>query len=84
MDRYNISYTDLADAGETNRIHELIACPLLFLFGIIDVLVVLIFHFHNLKDYLVSLIYFGCFSIIPVICYFLARKQLMLQEKKHI
>ena len=82
MDRYNISYTDLADAGETNRIHELIACPLLFLFGIIDVLVVLIFHFHNLKDYLVSLIYFVCFSIIPVICYFLARKTATAPREK--
>ena len=73
IERYNISYTDLADTGETNRIHVLIAAPLLFLFGIIDVAVVLLFHFHELKDYLFSLVYFGVWSIIPLICYFYAK-----------
>ncbi len=72
-ERYNISYSDLADTGETNRIHLLIVSPLLFLFGIIDILVVLIFHFNNLKDYISSLIYFGCFSIIPAFCYFYSK-----------
>ena len=74
LERYEISYTDLADTGETNRIHQLIASPLLFLFGIIDVLVILIFHFHNLSDYIVSLIYFGWWSIIPPFCYIYSRK----------
>ncbi len=82
MERYNISYTDLADAGETNRIHELIASSLLFLFGILDVLVVIIFHFHNLKDYIISLVYFGCWTIIPVICYVWARKTAEVPREK--
>ena len=67
-ERYNISYTDLADAGETNRIHLLIIAPFLFLFGIVDVLVILIFHFHELKDYLVSLVYFGVWTIVSAVC----------------
>ncbi len=82
MERYNISYTDLADAGETNRIHELIASSLLFLFGILDVLVIIIFHFHNLKDYIISLVYFGCWTIIPVICYVWARKTAEVPREK--
>ena len=68
MERYNISYTDLADAGETNRIHLIVLCPFLFLFGILDVLVIILLHFHNLKDYIFSLVYFGVWSIIPAFC----------------
>ena len=73
-ERYSISYTDLADTGETNRIHLLIFCPFLFLFGFLDVLVILIFHLHNLKDYLISLIYFGWWSIISPFCYFYSKR----------
>ena len=81
-ERYNLSYSDLADTGETNRIHLLIVSPLLFLFGILDVLVVLIFHFNNLKAYIPSLIYFGCFTIIPTFCYFYSKWSAKVPREK--
>ena len=68
-ERYEISYQDLADAGEKNRIHLIVMSPFLFLFGLIDVIVILIRHYNNLQDYIVSLIYFGAFAIISGFVY---------------
>ena len=82
IERYTISYTDLADTGETNRIHTLVVAPLLFFFGIIDLLIVFLLHLHNLQDYLVSLIYFGCWTIIPVFCYVYSRRLVNLPREK--
>ena len=80
--RYDISYTDLADAGETNRIHLLVLSSLLFLFGIIDVLIILIFHFNNLKDYIVSLVYFGIWTVVPLICLLYSRWAAKVSREK--
>ena len=82
IERYNISYSDLADTGETNRIHLLVLSPFLFLFGILDVIVILVFHFHNLSDYIVSLIYFGTWSIFSPFCYFFSKGNANVPREK--
>ena len=72
-DRYYISHLDLADAAETNRLHILIASPLLFAFGLGDLVVIFSVHFHNLKNYIPSIIYFGIFTIVSVAMYIYSR-----------
>lgn len=67
--RYTISYIDLADTGETNRLHLLVAAPIIFLFGVIDLLVIFIFHFHDLRDQLISIIYFSIYTIASIYIY---------------
>ena len=66
---YKVSYIDLADAGETNRIHILIASFLLFLFGVIDLAIVFIIHFHNLREHLISIIYFAIWTFASIFGY---------------
>ncbi len=68
-ERYKISYIDLADAGETNRIHLMIMAPFLFLFGVIDLAIVIILHFHNLQDHLISIIYFSIWTLASTYIY---------------
>ena len=68
-ERYEISYQDLADAGEKNRIHLIVMSPLLFLFGFVDVIIILIRHHNNLQDYLFSLIYFGAYAVLSAFVY---------------
>ena len=62
-ERYYISPLDLADAAETNRLHLLIVSPLLLAFGLGDLIVIFSFHFHDLANYIPSIIYFGIFTI---------------------
>ena len=71
--RYYIPTEDLADNAETNRLHLLILCQLLFLFGIGDLIVIFVFHFHHLADYLYSIIYFGIFTICSMLLYIYSR-----------
>ncbi len=80
--RYSISYYDLADSAETNRLHILVACPLLFIFGFVDLIFLIIKHFHNLQDYLTSIIYFGVFTIVSPVLYFYSRKTKNVDRKK--
>ena len=68
--RYYIPNIDLADAAETNRLHMLIASPLLFAFGLGDLIVIFSLHFHHLRDYLSSIIYFGIFTIVSIGLFF--------------
>ena len=63
-ERYAISFLDLAEAGEANRIHNMVLCPLLFLFGILDLIVVVFVQHNNLKEHLVSIIYFSLYAIV--------------------
>ena len=59
-----ISYTDLADIGESNRLHMVILTPFLFFFGVLGLLVIFIFYFKKLDEHFFSIIYFGIFTII--------------------
>ncbi len=66
---YKISYIDLADAGETNRLHLIILVYFLFLFGVLDLAIILILHFHNLREHLISIIYFSVWTLTSVYVY---------------
>ena len=66
-ERYLISKLDLADFGETNRLHLLVAFPILFVFGFVDLIIIFVFHFNNLKDYIPSIIYFGIFTVVSAV-----------------
>ena len=61
--RYYISHSDLADLAEANRLHLIVACSLLFIFGLGNLIYIFAFHFNNLQDYITSIIYFGVFKI---------------------
>lgn len=80
--RYYISPSELADQGETNRLHVLIACPLLFVFGLGDLIVIFSIHFNNLKEYLSSIIYFSIFTITSAAAYIYSRLVKNVDRKK--
>ena len=73
MARYGVSHLDLADAAETNRLHLLLLSPLIFLFGILDLIILFILHYDNPKEYIVSFIYFGFFTIVGLSTFLHAR-----------
>ena len=81
-ERYYIPAEDLADSAETNRLHILLASPLLFAFGLGDLIVIFSFHFHNLQDYISSIIYFGFFTIASAITYIYCRWAKKANRKK--
>ena len=58
-EKYYISHLDLADSAETNRLHVLIVSPILFIFGVLDLIAILVLHHDNLHEHIISLIYFG-------------------------
>ena len=68
-ERYYITPLDRAEAGEKNRLHLIFISPIFFLFGVGDLIVIFAFHFHNLKDYIPSIIYFGIFTVSSVAVY---------------
>lgn len=61
-----ISYPELADIGETNRLHMVILAPFLFSFGFIGLLVIFLLYFNTLNEHLFSIIYFSIFTIISI------------------
>ncbi len=72
-DRYNISSHDLTDAGESNRIVANIISSLLFIFGLGDLIALILLHHSVLQGYTKHLIYFGIY-MIPGILIFLYSK----------
>ncbi len=68
-ERYYIEPLDLADFGETNRLHILIASPFVFAIGVLDLIVIFSLHFHNLRDYIPSIIYFGIFTLSGILMF---------------
>ena len=84
-DHYHIPYEDLADAAESNRLILLNICPLLFLFGLLDVVAVLIIHHSNLKEYVASIVYFSVFTIVSFCTEIYSRKMKdVVKEKAYI
>ena len=71
-ERYHISKLDLADSAETNRLHILIASILFFIFGLGDLIVILALYYEDLANHLVSIIYFGSFTVISSITFYLS------------
>ena len=66
---YHIPLQDLEDFSETNRIHSLVIGPMLFFFGILDIVAIIFIHHSELEKYFVSLIYFGIFAITGLFSY---------------
>ena len=84
-ERYYVSPLDLADYAETNRLHILIACPLLFLFGLGDLIFLFCLHYQNLQDYISSILYFGFFTLISVVVWVYSVKvKNVAREKAYI
>ena len=73
-ERYGILQQDLADYGETNRIHLLIISPILFIFGIADILAILFMNHNDLQNHIISLVYFGIFSVISLYSFIHSKK----------
>lgn len=65
--RYSISPLDLADHAETNRLNSIILSFIFFVIGILDLIVLFIIHHNNIREHLVSFIYFGIFTIIGIL-----------------
>ena len=73
-DRYGVTHLDLADSAEATRIHLLVFSPILFFIGIIDLVIIFALHFDNLKEYLVSIIYFAFLTVCGIFCYLFSRR----------
>ncbi len=82
QERYVVSYLDLADSGETNRLHVLAISPVMFAFGFLDFIVLFILHYNNIREYLISFIYFGLFTFIGAFTFFYSRKVKKLERNK--
>ena len=81
-ERYFIQIPDLADSGETNRIHLLVTAPILFAFGFIDIIIILIMYRKNISESLTSIIYFGIFTISSLISFLLTLKSKNAEREK--
>ncbi|MBO6176562.1 MAG: hypothetical protein J6O39_03380 [Treponema sp.] len=83
-DNYCISPQDLEDFAETNRIHLLIITPILFLFGILDFLAIILIHHSKLEEQVFSLIYFGGFTLVAFYSYVCSKYQRKKERKRII
>ncbi len=84
-EKYYISPLDLADAGETNRLHILFICPIFFAFGVGDLIIIFSFHFHHLQNYILSIAYFGFFTVSSAALYFYCKwAKKISREKSYI
>ena len=81
-ERYVIDKLDLADSGETNRLNLLVLGPALFFFGVLDLIIVIAFHFNHLRDYVVSLIYFGLYTIFGAYVYIYSKWVKVIPRQK--
>ncbi len=68
-EKYYINPLDLANAGESNRLILLISNHILFAFGSIDLLVLLILHYSDLKNYIISITYFCIYVLMSIFVY---------------
>ena len=69
FDLYYIPAANLADFGETNRKRLLILSPILFIFGLVDFILILAVSFYYPSNRLFVLIYFGMFTISSFIVF---------------
>ena len=71
--RYTISYDDLRDSNESNRITVLVISSILLLADIIDFFVILIFHHAHLNEQMHSLIYLAIYTPLNLYTFLHAR-----------
>ena len=81
-ERYVIDHIDLADSGETNRLNLLVIGPALFLFGLLDLIIIVGFNFNNLKDHILSLIYFGIYTVSGAYVYIYSKWVKVIPRQK--
>ena len=72
--RYYISYLDLADSGESNRIIVHLASIILFLFALLDSLFFLLKYKANIINRIDVIVYYSIFFIISILSYFLTKQ----------
>ena len=72
--RYFISPVDLADSAESNRLHSKVVSVVFFIFGFGDLLVLFALYHNNLRNHLVSLIYFAGFTLVSIFAFLFATK----------
>ena len=80
--RYSISYLDLADAGESNRIIVHIAGIVLLLFSLVFFVISLISYHANLLEHKDYFIYYGIYIIISFYVYFATRQKKEIDRSK--
>ena len=71
--RYFISFADLADSAETNRIHLIVICPFLFLFGLVNLPVFIMLYRAELGKHIPTLAYYASYIILSLYMYFHSR-----------
>ena len=81
-ERYYIQKLDLADSAESNRLILLLISPLLFIFGVADIAVVFIVHSDNISEHVVSLVYYGVFTLISLYSFIASRKNKDVPREK--
>ncbi len=68
--RYYISSLDLADSGETNRLHLIFISPFLFIFGVLNLLMSFLLYRNNVRESILVYIYFGIYIFVSSFLYF--------------
>ena len=68
--RYYISSLDLADSGETNRLHLIFISPFLFIFGVFNILMTFLIHHNDIRESIFAYIYFGIYIFISSFLYY--------------
>ena len=68
--RYYISSLDLADSGETNRLHLIFISPFLFIFGVFNILMTFLIYHNNIRESIFAYIYFGIYIFISSFLYY--------------
>ncbi len=65
-DNVYVSRIDLADSAETNRIQTAFVSPFMFVFGIGNLISLIVQHKSNLKDYIISFALFGIIIFVSI------------------
>ena len=71
--RYFIAPIDLADAAETNRLHILFISPILFVFGLGNIIFFSLMRLWGRDVKNVTFIYFGIFTLVSIFIYIFSR-----------
>lgn len=83
--RYHISTPDLADAGESNRIHLCVVSFLFIFVGVFDVIFLVVRYHSNLKARIPAIIYFGLYAVAgTAICIYAHLVKDKSREKAYI
>ena len=71
--RYFIAPIDLADTAETNRLHILFISPILFVFGLGNIIFLSLMRLWGRDVKNVTFVYFGIFTLVSIFIYIFSR-----------